>query len=135
VKLIVYVDGSDASVLAIDRAIELAEKDGAEVTALHVAPPRLDRELVSQFEVESGDLDARFAEEVLGQARERFESHEVAAKLEFIQGEVAVVICRYAEEGGYERILIGGRDTGGGRLFDLSGIVKRKSSIPVEVIN
>lgn len=129
----VYVDGSESSLRALDRAIELAE-DGAEVTALHVFPPRLDRDVVSQFEFEPEDLDAQFAEEVMSKVRARFEEARLKAKTFIEEGEVAEVIADRAAVGEYDLILVGGRHTTGGKLFDLAEILRKKSQVKVEVV-
>ena len=134
-KILVYVDGSDASMRAIDRAVELAN-DGAQITALHVSPPRLDRDEISQFEIEPEDLDAAFAEEVLAKVRRKFEKAGVAGDTLAVEGPVAEVIRESAESGAYEVVLIGGRDTTAGRLFDLSEIVRQiTSEVKVEVVH
>src|SRR5260370_8328690 len=74
VKVLLYVDGSDAAMRAVDRAVALAAT-GADVLALHVYPPSLDRGMVSHFEIEPEDLDAAFARMALHVAVERFAAH------------------------------------------------------------
>jgi nucleotide-binding universal stress UspA family protein len=133
-KILVYVDGSDASMKAIDRAVELAN-DGAQISALHVSPPRLDRDLVSQFEIEPEDWDAAFAKEVLERVRAKFDEAGVNGETFAEVGPVVEVIREYAESGGYDVVLIGGRDTTVGRLFDLSEIVRQAADVKVEVVH
>lgn len=128
-----FIDGSEASLRALDRAVELA-KEGAEVTALHVFPPRLDRDLVSQFEIEPEDLDARFAQECLEQAEKRFLEGGVAAKLLSKEGPLVEVICTEGEKGAYDLILIGGRRGVSARVYDLAEMVRKKSSRMVDII-
>jgi nucleotide-binding universal stress UspA family protein len=132
-KILVYVDGSDASFRALDRAIELA-KNGEQITAIHVSPPRLDRDTVSQFEYEPEDWDSMFAGEVKERVEARLKEREVNAEVVEREGPLAEMITNFAEEGDYELILIGGRDTTAGRMFDLSEIVRQASSTKVEVV-
>lgn len=132
-RVLVYVDGSDASMNAVERAVEMAS-EGSQITVLHVAPPRLDRDLVSQFEFESEDLDANFAGDVLRLAKQRFEEKELDVDIVFDQGPVAETICARADEGPYDLILMGARDRTSVNLLDLSEIVARKSAVRVEVV-
>ena len=135
-KILVYVDGSDASMRAIDRAVELANNDGAQISALHVSPPRLDRDQISQFEIEPENWDAAFAQEVLGKVRAKFEKAGVIGETFAVEGPVVEVIRDFAESGAYDVVLIGGRDSSAGRLFDLSEIVRQTTSeIKVEVVH
>lgn len=129
----VYVDGSESSFRAVDRAIELAD-NGAEVTALHVFPPRLDRDVVSQFDFEPEDLDAKFAEDLMSTVRTRFEDAGLRTETVVEEGAVAEVITERAAEGEFDLILVGGRRTTGGKLFDLAEILLQKSSVKVEIV-
>jgi nucleotide-binding universal stress UspA family protein len=134
-KILVYVDGSDASMRAIDRAIELAN-DGNQITALHVSPPRLDRDQISQFEIEPENWDAAFAQDVLDKVRKKFEKADLTVETLAVEGPVVEVIREFAESGAYDVVLIGGRDTTAGRLFDLSEIVRQTTpEIKVEVVH
>lgn len=108
--------------------------EGAHITALHVVPPRLDRDLVSQFEIEPEDLDARFARETLEMAEKRFSDGGVEAKLISKEGPMADVICLEAESGAYDVILMGGRVGVSARVYDLAEIVRKKSKLPVDII-
>src|SRR6266480_6518460 len=65
---------SDVCSSDLDRAIALATT-GAEVLALHVYPPSLDRGMVSHFEIEPENLDATFARMVLSAVVQRFAAH------------------------------------------------------------
>ena len=132
-KVLVYVDGSDASLVAVERALQLAA-EGAEVVALHVYPPRLDRGLVSHFEIEKEDFDASFAGQVLGQVTERFEAHGLSAGTMVMEGRVTEVICEQAAAGSFDLILIG--SLGKPRLgAGLAEAVRRLASVPVEAIS
>ena len=131
-KALVYVDGSDASLMAVERALQLAA-EGAEAVALHVYPPRLDRGLVSHFEIETEDLDAAFAGFVLRQVAERFEAHGLSAGTLVMEGRLTEVICDQAAAGGFDLILVGSLDKprlGAG----LAEAVRRLASVPVEAI-
>jgi nucleotide-binding universal stress UspA family protein len=132
-KILVYVDGSDASFRAVDRAIEMA-KAGEQITAIHVSPPRLDRDTVSQFDYEPEDWDSMFADEVSDKVKVRLGEAGVNAEVVEREGPVAEMITSFADEGDYDLILIGGRDTTAGRMFDLSEIVRQASSKKVEVV-
>jgi nucleotide-binding universal stress UspA family protein len=132
-KILVYVDGSDASFRALERAMELA-KNGEQITAIQVSPPRLDRDTVSQFEYDPEDWDSMFADEVTEKVKGRLDEGGVNAEVVEREGPIAETITEFAEEGDYDLILIGGRDSTAGRLFDLSEIVRKASSTEVEVV-
>lgn len=132
-KVLVYVDGSDASYRALERAVELA-RQGAGITALHVFPPRLDRDEVSHFEIEPEDMDLKFAREVLARVTARFEQDGLAVGTSLAEGAAAEVIRTEAEEGSFDLILMSARREVGGAPFDLAEIVRRKCSLPVEVV-
>jgi nucleotide-binding universal stress UspA family protein len=133
-NVLVYVDGSEASFRAVDRAIQFG-KEGSSIAALHVYPPRLDRDVVSQFEIEPEDLDLKFANQVLGEVSERFDRSGVKVDVRMAEGSLTEVIRQQAEEGDFDLILMGARNESGGRPFDLAEIVRRKSALPVEVVS
>lgn len=132
-KILVFIDGSETSLRAVDKAAELA-KQGASITALHVFPPRLDRDLVSQFEIEPEDLDAQFARRCIEDAERRFREEGVEASFISKEGPVAEGICAEGERGDYDLILIGGRAGVSAKVYDLAEVVRRKAKLPVEII-
>lgn len=105
------------------------------MAALHVYPPRLDRDVVSQFEIELEDLDLKFANRVLDAVSERFDSAGVKVDVRLAEGALAEMIRQHAEEGEFDLILMGARNESGGRPFDLAEIVRRKCALPVEVVS
>ena len=131
-KVLVYVDGSDAALRAVDRAIVLAT-GGADVLALHVYPPSLDRGLVSHFEIETEDLDAVFARRVLAAAAERFAVRGLVVSTLVLVGHRTEVICDHALTHDFDLILIGSPGasrTGGG----LAEAVRRRARMAVEAV-
>lgn len=127
-----YVDGSDGALRAVDRAVTMAA-GGAEVMALHVHPPRLDRGPVSHFEVEPEDLDAAFARDVLRVVQERFAERGLICDCRVAEGHLTQAISDEAVQGGYDLILIG--SAGPPRIgAGLASAVRRASQVPVEAV-
>jgi nucleotide-binding universal stress UspA family protein len=131
-KVLVYVDGSDAAMRAVDRAIALAVS-GADVLALHVYPPSLDRGLVSAFEIEPEDLDAAFARRVLSAVVERFAARGLVVATLVLIGHRTEMICDFASSHGFELILIG--SSGASRIgVGLAEAVRRRARMTVESV-
>jgi nucleotide-binding universal stress UspA family protein len=132
VKVLLYVDGSDAAMRAIDRAVSLA-LTGEDVLALHVYPPSLDRGMVSHFEIEPEDLDAAFARMALSVAVERFAAHGLVVPTLVLVGDRAEVICDHATSHGFDLILIGSPGTS--RIgVGLAEAVRRRARMTVEAV-
>lgn len=129
-RVLVYVDGSQSSLRAVNRALALAER-GARVTALHAYPPRLDRDVVSQFEIEPDDLDERFGLEVLGEVGEIFGRAGLEVDLRMAEGPLVDVICRAAA--GYDLLIMGERSPFG-QLTSLAQMVRSGAAVPLEVV-
>lgn len=127
-----YVDGSDASMRAVGRAIALGSA-GAYLTALVVIPPRLDRAVVSQFEIEDADLDARFAEEVMASALERAEDAGQQLRPLILEGPPVDVIVDQGRSGDFEVVLVA-RKPGPRYVADLSDTLLRKPGVPLDVV-
>jgi nucleotide-binding universal stress UspA family protein len=131
-RVLVYADGSDASMRAVDRAIELAMA-GAKISALVVIPPSLDRAAVSQFEIEEHDLDRRFAEEVVARVAERVEAAgETVAPL-IVQGPIVQTIVEHGRSADFDVVLVG-RKPGPRYVTDLTDTLRRKPGVPLEIV-
>lgn len=115
-KVLVAVDGSDRSLLASRYAAYLAQKMGCQITLIHVVEPapfpftyggitqEQRREIEQEF-VESG-------REVLRLNQKPLLDDQVTADLELRRGRPGDMICQYAEEGGFDLIIIGNRGRG-----------------------
>lgn len=131
-RILVYVDGSDASMRAVDRALALAGAGGA-VTALVVVPPKLDRAAVSQFEIEDADLDVRFAEEVAAKAVGRAAADGRKLQPLILRGAPVDVIVDQARSRDFDVVLVA-RKPGPRYVADLSDTLRRKPGLPLEVV-
>lgn len=131
-RVLVYVDGSDASMRAVNRAIALGAA-GARLSALVVIPPRLDRAPVSQFEIEEEDLDARFAQEVMERAADRVEGAGQRLLPLIDEGPIVDCIVQRGLSGDFDLVLVG-RKPGTRYVTDLSDTLRRKPGLPVEVV-
>lgn len=105
-KVLVATDGSEQSMKAVRRALELAEKEGAKVTLMSVAyyskddfddmPPNIQDKLEDQ------------AAAALKKAKVIFDEKGIAVETELQAGFVpANNIIRKAEEGKFDRIIMG----------------------------
>ena len=132
VKVLLYVDGSDAAMRAVDRGVAMAVT-GADVLALHVYPPSLDRGMVSHFEIEPEDLDAAFARMAVRMAMERFAAHGLVVSTLVLIGHRAEVISDHATSHGFDLILIGSPGTS--RIgLGLAEAVRRRVPVAVEAV-
>jgi nucleotide-binding universal stress UspA family protein len=132
VKVLLYVDGSDAAMRAVDRAVALA-LTGADVLALHVYPPSLDRGMVSHFEIEPEDLDAAFSRMALSVAVDRFAAHGLVVDTLVLIGNRAEVIGDHATSQGFDLVLIG--SPGASRIgVGLAEAVRRRTHVTVEAV-
>jgi nucleotide-binding universal stress UspA family protein len=105
-KVLVATDGSEHSMKAVQRALELAEKQGAQVTLMSVAyfgadylegmPPNIREKLEDE------------ARSALKKAKALFEAKNLPVETVLMTGLVpANLIIRKAEEGKFDRIIIG----------------------------
>ena len=105
-KVLVATDGSEHSMKAVQRALELAEKQGAQVTLMSVAyyvadyleemPPNIREKL---------DDEAKGA---LKKAKALFDAKNLPVKTMLVSGLVpANLIIQEAQDGKFDRIVIG----------------------------
>jgi nucleotide-binding universal stress UspA family protein len=112
-KILVPVDGSENSLRALDHAIYLAKKTGADITAMNVIenPPtvyvesqKLLNELLAKFRAESA--------KVLDMCKQIAEKSDVKIETVIGEGDAASNIVGYAQKQGFDTIIIGRRGLG-----------------------
>ena len=112
-KLLVPVDGSENSLRALDHAIYLAKKTGANITAMNVIenPPTVYVESQKLL----NDLLAKFREEsanILDKCKQIAEKNDVKIETVMGEGDAASTIVGYAQKGDFDTIIIGRRGFG-----------------------
>jgi nucleotide-binding universal stress UspA family protein len=112
-KLLVPVDGSENSFRALDHAIYLAKKTGANITAMNVIenPPtvyvesqKLLNDLLANFRAESANI--------LDKCKQIAEKSGVKIETVIGEGDAASTIVGYAEKENFDTIIIGRRGLG-----------------------
>jgi nucleotide-binding universal stress UspA family protein len=105
-KVLVATDGSEHSMKAVARALELAEEQGALVTLMSVAYyDRGDFEEMPPFVQDKLEAEARAS---LNKAKAVFDAKGVQAETVLATGLVpANLIIRKAQEGNFDRIVLG----------------------------
>jgi nucleotide-binding universal stress UspA family protein len=123
-RLLVAVDGSDSSTLALRAAITVARRDNAALTLLCVAPDAAHD--MSRFAVTAGlppttqeELDAE-AEKILRRTVELVPV-EIPVRTVVRRGKPGPAIVAHAREENYDAILVGAR--GVGRVASIVGSV------------
>jgi len=121
-KILVVVDGSEYSDVAVKKTGELAEKFGSNVTLFNVITP------LSVFhegvEVVEG-LQKDEAEQILKKSKEVLSDMGVDSKTLFRKGDPASEIVDFAREDDVDLIVVGSRGLSGIKMFLLGGVSKR----------
>ncbi|ADQ15767.1 universal stress protein [Halanaerobium hydrogeniformans] len=150
-KILVAVDGSDSSKRAAEKAAELALSLDSEVTLIHVhtetAKPPTD-----QFNEVASYLSAETLAEIMDQKEERirnekekiveeaavfFDKKGIEINKEVLYGDPADVVCDYAEENGFDLIVLADKGQGKVKRFLLGSIsdkVVRHANISVLIV-
>lgn len=137
-KVLVPVDGSDNSLRALDAALLLSEKLGAEVTAihvmeeipvLHIQSEKLLRKLIDDYKKES--------QLILSKCSEIAAKKGLSVKTKLVQGNAGSIILDFCEKWKYDIIVMGSR--GLGKIKELvmgsvSSKIVHHSSCPVMII-
>ncbi len=110
-KILVGIDGSEASLRAARRAAELASKTGAKLSLLTVVPPPTVwlGELMTPEVVDTTPLVEAAKERLKNLAERLREEFNVESDWDVVLGEPADSIIEYAVEGGYDLIVLGRR--------------------------
>jgi nucleotide-binding universal stress UspA family protein len=105
-KVLVATDGSEHSMKAVKRALELAEKQGAEVTLMSVS--YYARDFLEEMPLNIQDKLEAEAAAALKKGKALFDEKNIKVDVVLEAGLVpANNIIRKAQEGGYDRIILG----------------------------
>lgn len=144
--ILVPTDGSDVAEIAIDHALDLAEKYDATLHALYVVDTesmdltlgteQVDRLRAGHFD-EMEDVE-RKAREATERVVERAEERNVPTVEHIAAGRPHAVITNYAEDNDVDMIVMGSHGRGGVQRMLLGSVaerVLRTSRIPVLVVD
>jgi nucleotide-binding universal stress UspA family protein len=138
-KILVPLDGSLRSEIAAEHAVELAKCLGAEVVFFHVVStvlPYVSDGLMGAYQQIHDELHAS-GEEIIKKASEKYGKYGVRTGGKMIWGDPAAEICREAEEGKYDLIVLGSRGLGeikGYLIGSVSNRVVKHAGCPVVVV-
>ena len=131
-KILVAVDGSVTSSSAAENAIDLAEKFGADLTALYIVPPNIRISEIFDLAKQNGQ---KIVDEVKN--AESAKNLNVQTEVLWDVGSVTKAIVEYAEENNVNLIVLGTRGISGIKQMLLgstaSGVVTY-SHCPVIVV-
>lgn len=133
-KVLVPVDGSQASLDAARRAAEMAEKEGAQVTLMTVA--YFVQDILAEMPPNIQDKLEREGQRILDQAKEIFTGKNLPVETVLEVGTVpANNIIRKAREGNFDRIIMGATGkTGLDQTLLGSTAAKVVAQAPCEVV-
>ncbi len=115
-KILVAVDGSKYSEKALFKARKIAEGLGSEVTILHVINPLRDTVYINNRELANEIKKNALArgDEVIKKSQEVFKDFSGKLFTETKVGDAVDEIIKFAEEGGFDLLVMGSR---GGGVF------------------
>ena len=135
-RILVAIDGSKASDRAFEKALELVEVTHASLTALAIEGPLpAYAATVGEVDEVKREKDAFFGRLVEG-ARERAKASGIDLAVELRAGHAAEAISRFAEEGGFDLIVLGhkGHFLRGHLLGSTADRVSEHASCPVMIV-
>ena len=121
-KILVGTDGSESATRAVERAVDLARQDGAELVVAHAHPdPNVGYALADEI---SPTLER--AKEILREVESKHAA-DINIRTVLRKGEAAGVLLDLAEEEGVGLIVVGNKGMSGARRF-LQGSVPNRVS-------
>ena len=136
-KVLLASDGSEGAQKATEAALEIARKFGIPLGILNVVEPSL---ISSHGGPEIHDMNAiagRSRDLVKRNAQQPAEAAGIACEMEQVEGTPAPTIIRYAENYGYDLIVVGSRGMGGFKsllLGSVSNYVAHHANGPLLVV-
>lgn len=137
-KILVPVDGSESSKLALKKAIEIGSQFGSEIQVLSVAPEAN----LMRFTASTSNYDGSVNPEViditmriLDAAKEQLKDYPNPFEVQYIVGDAAREILRFAENNDIELIVMGNRGMGAFSRTILGSVSNKVvNSSPVSVL-
>ena len=110
-NILVPVDGSKGSNLALEKAREIGELKNSKITILNVVSNLMNNPylLEHDYQLEINKVFSKQAQEVLDEALEFFEGYPGEVKTEVRLGDPAQEVIDEADEGGYDLVVMGNR--------------------------
>jgi len=127
-KILVPVDGSENSDMAVDQAIDLAKKYSAELHLIHVVP--VTTALITGPEALAIDVSKQLessGERILSTAQGRVESMGLEAVTRLEHGQPADRIIQIAKDEKFDLIVVGSRGLGSIARFFLGSVSDKVS--------
>ena len=123
-KILVAVDGSVTSSSAAENAIDLAEKFGADLTALYIVPPNI---RISEI----FDLAKQNGQKIVDEVKNTESAKKLNVQTEVLWdvGSVTKAIVEYAEENNVNLIVLGTRGISGIKQMLLGSTLQEWSHI------
>ena len=137
-RILVPVDGSDNSYRALDAALLLSEKLGAEVTAIHVMEDIPVSYVISEKLLrEIRDAYKKENQLILSKCSEIATKKRLVVQTKLLQGNPGSIILDFCEKEKYDIIIMGSRGMGKFKelvLGSVSSKILHHSSCPVMII-
>jgi len=134
-NLLVPIDGSNASLKALNSAIEIAQMSGAEITILHIIPAVAEssKSRITAFEKQ---LEKQ-GRDILDDAAAIAKKQKVKFKTSLLKDAPGHAIVRLAKKGKFDHVVMSTTGTGSAQddmLGSVSNYVVHKAEIPVYLI-
>lgn len=134
-KILVPVDGSANSTRGLDRAIEIAEENNAEITGFYVFHLPLAAGI--KYTKKMKEDAQKKAVKAIGPAMNRVQKAGAKFSYKTGGGNTGSEIVKFAKKGNFDMVVIGARGLGGAKeafLGSTSNYVMHKTKIPVLVV-
>lgn len=134
-NVLVPIDGSKASLKALNSAIEIAQMSGAQITILHVIPA-IEESTKSRIEKFEKQIEKQ-GQGILDDAATIAKKQKVKFKTSLTRDSPGHAIVRLAKKGKFDHVVMSTTGTGSAQddmLGSVSNYVVHKSEIPVYLI-
>jgi nucleotide-binding universal stress UspA family protein len=134
-NVLVPIDGSNASLKALNSAIEIAQMSGAQLTILHIIPA-IEESTKSRIEKFEKQIEKQ-GQDILDDAANIAKKQKVKFKTNLMRDSPGHAIVRLAKKGKFDHILMSTTGTGSAQddmLGSVSNYVVHKAEIPVYLI-
>ena len=107
-RILVPLDGSEQSIWALGKAVQIAEKVGGEITLIHVYS--VSRLAITPMQVfKYVEAMRKFGDSILEDGKKKAKAEGVQAQTLLVEGHTVEEIIKAAKEGNFSLIVIGAR--------------------------